>query len=574
MKKYFYLLLTIFIMVGTNSIFAKSLNQSISITTHANKAPLPVPSPIDTLFSILYADLFGNDIQNILGMNINPQLDDIQKSINEVLLKENEILGVIEEFYSAFAKNTYFTNETIFSKIQADINQKLNFAYQIVPALENIDDFSSQMVIPFNTVNVNQLEGLLSLDNLEFMEDNAITLSGIQVSKERKLGFRDDSLKNYFFSFYDLLIRNPGFYPTNDTNSDTIQQLTNINQDPYLNKVSEKDLSKYNIFANKIYYDRSIDLTAAQVGVLLLKIYKYEAFAIYTHYKASQYQTLCPASVPCTGSYEDAIQNLNGLFTARMKNVVLISKEAKNYYDLNLYIKGNWFQTLYNRPITENLNDFVHNVTILDVNDSGLIIRNQLYSNSLFLRVDKAGIPDKDGHIKLKTFFTNIRACKDRTYSFTNNSFQCSNIVSDNFDDSFVNYDGGGKDNSDLSIGFNFDNSIQNFYQKFNILSNLSNYPLSINNKVIAFTSKNARYAYLLSYNNNMFYISNSDGKIFNNINVGCIKYDYNCLSEPFEDKNSSALKGVRIAFTLNNTAFKWVNVSYPDLGNYFTLDQ
>ncbi|HMT03766.1 MAG TPA: hypothetical protein PKD00_10805, partial [Burkholderiales bacterium] len=338
--------------------------------------------------------------------------------------------------------------------------------------------------------------------------------------------------------------QNPEFHPNNDTNQDTIQQLTSINQDPYLNKVTEKDLSKYNIFANKIYYDRSIDLTAAQVGVLLLKVYKYEAFAIYTHYKASQYQTLCPASVPCTGTYEDAIQKLNDLFKARMENVTLISQEAKNYYDLNLYIKGDWFQTLYN--VTDDINTFVHNkdYPVLTLDTDGNVIHNNLYSNSLFLRVNKL-MPDSS----IKTIYTNTRACKNRILRFANTSFQCDGGV-DNFDDNFVNYDNG-ISNDDFLLTFRFDENIHFFNDNFNIISNSSSYPLSMDDKTIYFNSKNARYAYLLSYNDNMFYISNSDGKIFNNIDINCIKYDYNCHLEDLD----------KLVFQ-NNIEFKWYDAS------------
>ncbi len=185
------------------------------------------------------------------------------------------------------------------------------------------------------------------------------------------------------------------------------------------------------------------------------------------------------------------------------------------------YIHGDWYKTVYKTE--SSLNDFVHNTeypilsTQKDANGNTLVVKNNLYYNGLFLRVNT---PER------KELNTNVRACKDFTIKATENSLQCSLEETDTF-------------KYDLFVDFSKYREVPSTYSTTLYLKNNSNYfkiisNLNGNNKLnlgknFEIPTHNSNYAYLTSYKNNMFYISNIGSWINAYIYVSCIKYDNNC---------------------------------------------
>ncbi|HMT02952.1 MAG TPA: hypothetical protein PKD00_06530 [Burkholderiales bacterium] len=475
-----------------------------------------------------YEGDFKNWLKKSLGIDFfNPKdarLDKILAGLDKLAASQQEILIKLNEFYNTYLSNEYFYQSTHLAVIKNNIRISMRNLENLYNPLSTIEDFNK---LPVNIIKEIDFAKEITNDNLKNMENYAMHLSGVSIPNS-KLQFNDHTLEQYLNTFYKKLVNEKiiNLSPI-ETNENAISILTNDLQNP--KKSDEQELAKYNMFANKIYYDNSVNITILQVASLLNIIYKYELFAAYLHFNINKNIPL-PPSLVRPKNFEEAKLQLEKLFIQRANNIVKISKEAKNLYNLDTYIKGDWYKTIYKTE--SSLNDFVHNTTnpVLstkkDANGNTLVEKNNLYYNGLFLR---AYTP------KGKELNTNTRAC-NLTIRATENALKCDTGI-DNFNYSFVDFNNFTKVPGTYSTTL----YLKNNSNYFKIISNLNGDKKLDLGRNFEIPTKNSNYAYLVSYKNNMFYISNVGSWKDSYIHVDCIKYDNNCSSKITEYASGAA---------------------------------
>lgn len=477
-------------------------------------------------FMYLYAQYFDPN---------GKKLSEIQEGLANVQYNQQKILDKLDKFYGDYIKNTYLDQVEKYNIAKNGVLAYFNTVQNIFQEKQFKDekDFNNLSNYTINKYKEYFINQVYTKSELEKLEQYADALSGVGVPTKKNI---QDSpvLARLFDSLFQNAVTSKAiFFPELQpvTNyqpaiNEWLEKLTQKDQDPnpLYTQTNEENLKRYNIFANKIFYDSMVDILVFNTGQLYEYIYKLELFALYLKFQKGFYQINLPSLVN-PKDFADGKKQLDKLFKNRSENLLKIGTETKNKYDLNKYIKGEWFKQISGINKYSDINQFVLNkdFPVLIFDKDGKFIRNNIYSNSLFLRVTNKNAKDN---------YTNIKACKNLTLQYSDKAFQCNNTY-DNLNYLFVDFENNGYSN----FSYDYDYILKdNLDAKLNIISKSTDgtnvYPISINTQIPALSvkHKNAKYAHLLTFEGSMFYFFNTEGRLWNNIGVGCIKYDNNCL--------------------------------------------
>lgn len=565
----------------------------------------------DNTYGIIYKEIFGSsDGSTVSNQQINKNFDDIIDRQITTIKTINANHHQIIDLYNLKEANEFASIQTKISANLDSINQYLYSYSSIAPT--NIDinkDTLDNMSFSINlkafdkqlknsSVKTNLLKKLYTIANNEKYQDYWRSLSfssNLQSGVASNSSFNLDTYFTVVYNEYSNLANEikPNMdskyviYNTNITNPDN---------------VSEKILATNNLFLHKKTYDDFLYTNTLKAAYALELVYKYELLAAYAYYNLNNKDIALPSTFINGGapvnSYEEAEKLLNKKLNNAYKNLSKGLLKYQNKFNIENYIKGDWYIKLFsdisNVKQSDNINNFLslNPNLFFEFDENNNLERNLIYFDGMYLRVKKENL--------YYPIHTNVSACSEPKLTSNGSTLQCSSkegkvdYADDTIKPDFVDlinnyvYSPGVSDIAREDATYGYDpymyDTLGNIIGKYQELEN----PLYKNMRVIASTIPNSNYTlklnrpramdipipnangtkqyYLMSYKGNMFYIANVSTKWYTYLIFNCIKNDNNCSMNFIGTPNDYPI--VEIIFKDGSKLTFWRSTIYENIAS------
>lgn len=514
---------------------------------------------IDNTYGVIYKDIFGDSQQARDNKEINAKL-------NQIIHKQVETIKIINANHKQIIDFFNSQTDNQFSSIQGKVSSNLDFINQYLPhysSMKPTNDINRDSLnnISFNfdlsyyditirrnpNIKKNLLKKIYTLENNTIINDYWRALSFKENAKANLLSTSNFNLDTYFSNIYNGYANKLNDVIPKKDNNYFISNTNKTNPD----NISEEILATNNLFLHKKAYDDLLYLNTLKAAYTLELIYKYELLAAYVYYKLDIKDIAMPSTFikgAIAKSYEEAKQLLDKRIENAYKNLSKGLLNYQNKFNLENYVKGNWYITLFeikgdDLKKNNNINNFLslNPDKFFKFDKNNNLEKNLIYFDGMYLRIIKNNI--------LYPIHTNVLACSSSELTSNGKALECSHkddILNSEFID--LSYNNNSFNSGDIGSYFT-----KLFYGNVDtqsvILKNMKllsstipdkNLKLLIEENGIKIQTPNSngiKQYYLMSYKGNMFYIANASTRWNAYLNIACINYDNNCSIQSKDNK-------------------------------------